>query len=430
MPEPAFLTTKTERWNHRMPLTPPQWTNLGDGFDLDFEADETVPLTIINHLGAQVDKSKCMQTGEIVAVKRLSTYSNSDTNEILYNEVKVLRDLKHDHCIQVLGCYTHKDYFNIVTQPVADCDLNHYLTHKTSQAVTSMEKKRARATVLPRIMGCLAYTLHYIHKEPRVRHRDIKPENILLYGSRVLYADFGLSKTFTETQSGTSGPSAKTLMYTSPERAADLHRNKKDDIFSLGCVLSVIFTVCKGETMENFRNYRKEQDPEKEKEGYFFRTVPAVIVWLEKLATERSDVQIVRLLRSMLDKPDRRPDAEHVWKVLTTCTTGERIVFCGPCCMLHVHDDPFLTNNPEIDLSEAMYDSDSSMARVARVSTDLYFDKQYGNTQQLDLYWIRNLRHWSHSILDVVKDGEHFNLLARKRLQASDDVELDASIYA
>ena len=184
--------------------------------------------------------------------------------------------------------------------------------------------------------------------------------------------------------------------------------------------------------MDNFKVHRKSADPvpEKEKEGYFYRTVPAVIAWLEDLATERCDVQIIRLLRAMFDKPNRRPDAEHVWKVLTTCTTRNTTFFCGPCCMPLVHDDSVLTNNSEIHPSEASYDSAWPTTKDEGVSTDLYFRKQYSKDQQLDLRWVRNLRHWSHSVLDVVQHGKHPNLLARKRLQASEDVDLDASIYA
>ena len=212
MSEPAFLTTRTAHLNHHMPSETPPWTTRGDGFDLDLEEDEP-PLSFIKHLAPDVDMSRCTETGEVVAVKRLRTYSSNHANEKLYNEVKILCDLKHYHCIRVLGSYTHDDTFNIVTQPIANCDLSEYLVYENSTKVEKMRQIHGPpSTFLPRIMGCLAYALRYIHMEPRVRHRDIKPENILLEGFRVLFADFGLSKVFTATQSGSSGPSKKTLM--------------------------------------------------------------------------------------------------------------------------------------------------------------------------------------------------------------------------
>ena len=110
-----------------------------------------------------------------------------------------------------------------------------------------------------------------------------------------------------------------------------------------------------------------------------------IITWLESLATERCDVQIVRLLRAMFDKPDRRPDAENVWKVLTTCTTqGDRSLFCGPCCMPLVHDDLILTSDPEISPSKATYDIVLPVT-MAKYPTDLCFNKQYNEDEQLDL---------------------------------------------
>jgi len=68
-------------------------------------------------------------------------------------------------------------------------------------------------------MGCLAHGLQYIHERKgatlkdgaQVRHRDIKPSNILLHGYRVLFADFGISKVYTDATTGTSGESSKTM---------------------------------------------------------------------------------------------------------------------------------------------------------------------------------------------------------------------------
>ncbi|KAL8816694.1 MAG: hypothetical protein Q9191_008286, partial [Dirinaria sp. TL-2023a] len=213
MSEVAFLTTRTKRWSDRMPATPPQWTTQGDGFYLQFgEADDAVPLEHVKKLGNNVYKKKCKETHEEVAVKEMDKPSPETTVE-LHKEVEILRALKHYHCIRVLGCYTHQDWFFIVTHPVAHCDLKHYLSEPESTRKNDLEAICGpRARFLPRIMGCLANTLHYIHQDPMIRHRDIQPENILIKGKRVLFADFGLSKTYTATQSGSSGTSAKTPM--------------------------------------------------------------------------------------------------------------------------------------------------------------------------------------------------------------------------
>ena len=177
--------------------------------------------------------------------------------------------------------------------------------------------------------------------------------------------------------------------------------------------------------MEEFRIHREKADPEKE--GWFHKAtvMPAVLEWLDDLATEQCDVQIIRLLRAMFSpQPDQRPNAEQVWKVLTTCTHSSdisTIYFCGPCCMPLLREDPLLKLEPGVDPSQTMYAPSFASNNTTPVSTDLSFKTKYGKDLQLDVCWIRNLRHWSRSMLDVVQVGKHIHLLARKRIVSSGD---------
>lgn len=205
------------------------------------------------------------------------------------------------------------------------------------------------------------------------------------------------------------------MQYTSPERAKNKHRNKSCDIFSLACVYSEIFTVYKGRTVDEFLAYRKQADPEGD--GYFYRTVAEVIRWLDDLATERCDVQIIRLLHSMLnEKPDRRPEAEQVWKILTTCSSMSKRHFCGPCCMPLLYNDPVLMLKPDAHPSETEYASSMLVRSVVPVPQDLFFQTEYERDEELGLQWVRNVRHWSYSTLDVVMGEGYPHLLARKRV--------------
>jgi serine/threonine protein kinase len=164
--------------------------------------------------GGFVEECYSSELDKNVAVKKADTHSKGDTNEKLAREVINLRTVRHWHCVQILGSFIWKDWFNIIMEPVAICDLRTYLMHGgPSHKLREMESSCGPRTVfLPTTMGCLAHALSYLHEDPRLRHRDIKPANILLDKRRVLFTDCGLSKTFTDTESGTSGPSAKTPM--------------------------------------------------------------------------------------------------------------------------------------------------------------------------------------------------------------------------
>ena len=214
--------------------------------------------------------------------------------------------------------------------------------------------------------------------------------------------------------------STNKLQYTSPERAANLHRNPSCDIFSLGCVYAEIFTVYKGRTVEKFYAHRRAAD--KEGDGYYYRTVPEVIKWLEDLATERCDVQIVRLLRSMLHlQPAQRPQAEHVWKTLTACSSISKRHFCGPCCMPLLYNDPLLTEKVDTHPSEIDYASSRRVQGIVPIPRDTYFQTSYDRDQELGLDWVRCVQHWDRSTLDVVCGEEYPHHLARKTITAGEN---------
>ena len=172
--------------------------------------------------------------------------------------------------------------------------------------------------------------------------------------------------------------------------------------------------------MHEFRNHREKSDPTLERQGHFHSVIPAVIGWLDSLCKERCDVQIVHLLRKMFSKnPAQRPEAEQVWKSLTTSTSSTGKHFCGPCCMPLLYTDPMLAQDQHSDLSTTHYASSptvvETLGNTLATMQDLFFKKIFDPNQQLDYIWVRNVRHWRYAILDFVK-GPSPNLLARKRI--------------
>lgn len=213
------LTTKSTDWSLTRLNNVLPWTKDGDGISVKYKEGEEVPLKHIDFIasagdGGCVEKCYCHKLNKDIAVKKVQIQGDEETNDKLTKHMAYLRTVNHYHCIQVLGSYIREDWFNIVMEPVATCDLRTYLMHEgSSHKIRKMEPVCGPRTVfLPTTMGCLAHSLYYLHQNERLRHRDIKPANILLEGRRVLFADFDISKTFTETRSGTTGPSAKTPM--------------------------------------------------------------------------------------------------------------------------------------------------------------------------------------------------------------------------
>ena len=86
----------------------------------------------------------------------------------------------------------------------------------------------------------IVFGLQYLH-ENKIVHRDLKPSNIFVDSQgRVKLADFGLSKTLSQSQSESSlGVEALvgTPLYLAPEICANQSPTYKADIWAIGCIL-------------------------------------------------------------------------------------------------------------------------------------------------------------------------------------------------
>lgn len=85
------------------------------------------------------------------------------------------------------------------------------------------------------IVGGIISGLKYMHSN-RIIHRDIKPDNILISGSKIKIADFGLSYRLEENETLVYRP-AGTPNYISPEILAETGYLFETDIWSLGVLM-------------------------------------------------------------------------------------------------------------------------------------------------------------------------------------------------
>ncbi|KAL9076006.1 MAG: hypothetical protein Q9157_003833 [Trypethelium eluteriae] len=251
---------------------------------------------------------------------------------------------------------------------------------------------------------------------PHVRHKDIKPANILFNGNIVQFCDFGISKTFTTEQSGSTGYSPKTIRYAPSEVLEDdKHQGRPQDIFSLALVFLEIFAIYKGSPIQEIRDLAKEK---------YADNIPGLLDWVWNHCVERCDIQLYELLRRMLDHvPDNRPTVTQVWESIVTFATQDRVYFCGSCCMPLV----LATRTEEQDKEESPYPLDyrREAGTNKRYGKDADFEVKFMKGERPNFRWVRCLRLTKMSISDEVYDDTP-TTLCRKRIFPPPDSNNDA----
>ena len=268
----------------------------------------------------------------------------------------------HRHIIKLIGTFWEASddpfrcTFNILTFPVAVCDLEQMLVDceefSVPQKITGLgwasvierlaalnfntnksapEMRKDMKLRLQEIMGCLTEGVVWMHSQ-RCQHRDIKPANVLVRPGRVLITDFGISRdrriaeqTTTELHVG------YTLGYAPPEVLdGDATNPEQADIYSLGCVFLRIWSVIHGPN-QPLKMISEEPHPHSARfrERQFKEWIAV------KGRQHRHQIlplQYQELLASMLEGDRyRRPAAETVnYQLREWSSNGEH--FHGPCC--------------------------------------------------------------------------------------------------
>ncbi|KAF1999593.1 kinase-like protein, partial [Amniculicola lignicola CBS 123094] len=212
-------------------------------------SEAEIPYKLLGNLGfgahGFVEKVKDVTSGNCYARKtfRADKTSLFKAQEMLRLEVQIIRELaSHPHVIRVHATYISGRTLAIILQPVADGgNLTQFLADYRDLGEGHPDKLLNRQTLI-RTFGCLAHSLEYLHSDsyphkPVIRHKDIKPTNILIHEGSPIFTDFGISRRCIDNQTTTSGrPEVFTLRYCAPEVADYDDRNRKADVFSLGCV--------------------------------------------------------------------------------------------------------------------------------------------------------------------------------------------------
>jgi serine/threonine protein kinase len=224
-------------------------TLLNRGEHAELLPDDLLPFRHIQNLGmgssAIVEVVEENHSGLKFAHKifwRRAGRTRKTFDEAFKNEVDIMKKLRsHPHIVQIHWSYTRPGHAGVLLTPVAsNGDLAAYLDtiRETGKPPTSEQ-----CSTLSRSFGCLASGLDFIHKFP-IRHKDIKPQNILVHEGQMIFTDFGIAFDASGQDTTTTGvPGAFTARYRAPEVAEERPRNRKSDVFSLGCVFLEIIQL-------------------------------------------------------------------------------------------------------------------------------------------------------------------------------------------
>lgn len=181
-----------------------------------------------------------LNNADLVAIKRMKHRAdNTDNNEQVLNEIKLLSSVNHPNLVRLLGCSIERGEQILVYEYMPNGTLFQHLHGDRGSGLLW----QIRLTIASETAQAIAY-LHSVN--PPIYHRDIKSSNILLdneYKTKV--ADFGLSRLGMTESSHISTAPQGTPGYLDPQYHQNFHLSDKSDVYSFGVVLIEIITALK-----------------------------------------------------------------------------------------------------------------------------------------------------------------------------------------
>ncbi|KAF1995321.1 kinase-like protein [Amniculicola lignicola CBS 123094] len=237
-----------------------------NGSHVDFGARETVPLQHMSMIRSfkspekSADRVRMLGNNEDRSlVRKRFVVTRPSQKATLLKQIEDFKRYDHKNITKLLSSYAQMSHIGILTSS-AQYTLDDYFS------LTVGEPNRSKQ--LLDWMYDLSQAIDYLHSQS-ISHRSIRPRKILINGSRIYLAPFGIG------QSGdTFSPSIadslrldqiqsyfqdQSYIYAAPE--AIISRGKKPgrpaDVFSLGCVFLCMMTVVQNQpSLSIFTQYR------------------------------------------------------------------------------------------------------------------------------------------------------------------------------
>ncbi|KAH0920069.1 hypothetical protein HID58_027729 [Brassica napus] len=176
-----------------------------------------------------VFKATDTKNGQTVAIKKIRLGKEKEgVNITALREIKLLKELKHPHIIELVDAFPHKENLHLVFE-FMETDLEAVIRDPNLFLSPADVKSYLQMT----LKG-----LEYCH-DKCVLHRDMKPNNLLIGpNGQLKLADFGLARIF-----GSPGRKFTHQVFTRWYRAPELlfgskHYGSAVDVWAVGCIFA------------------------------------------------------------------------------------------------------------------------------------------------------------------------------------------------
>ncbi|XP_032999037.1 serine/threonine-protein kinase ICK isoform X1 [Lacerta agilis] len=192
--------------------------------------------TTIKQLGdgtyGSVLLGRSIESGELIAIKRMKRKFYSWEECMNLREVKSLKKLNHANVVKLKEVIRENDNLYFVFE---------YMKENLYQLMKERNKLFPESTVR-NIMYQILQGLAFIHKHGFF-HRDLKPENLLCMGPELVkIADFGLAREIRSRPPYTDYVS--TRWYRAPEvLLRSTNYSSPIDIWAVGCIMAEVYTL-------------------------------------------------------------------------------------------------------------------------------------------------------------------------------------------
>ncbi|XP_078316817.1 cyclin-dependent kinase-like 4 isoform X8 [Crassostrea virginica] len=178
-------------------------------------------------------KCRHKETGQLVAIKKfLESEDDKMVKKIALREVRMLKQLRHDHLVNLIEVFRRKKRLYLVFEFV-----DHTVLDELEKCPNGLDENTVRRILWQVLKGTEFCHLH------NIIHRDIKPENILVSKSGIVkLCDFGFARTLAQ-PGETYTDYVATRWYRAPELlVGDTKYGRAVDIWAIGCLVAEMLT--------------------------------------------------------------------------------------------------------------------------------------------------------------------------------------------